>query len=209
MDKNIRETYPNKLAYLDEQLKKYSADLSVINSNPQQEFFMEIDGKQIDNREDAFIQINAFSQLTGNDLNKEKGSAEIKIGSYRGLDVYLEKTTMREDTLSLRGESSYRTKFTPDTKTGNITRLINLVNHINDRINDTNDEIRDTKLQMEVAQRELEAPFPQQEELDQYLKEQSTINKQIELQTLESESEEERYEVEYDMEDEQEHVMGI
>lgn len=187
MDKNIRETYPNKIAYLNDQLKKLTNDLSLLQSNSTQDFSMEVNGQQIDNREDAFAQINALALLKENSLNKENGSSEIRVGSYRGLEVYIEKTTFAEDNLSLRGESSYRTRFTPETKSGNITRLMNLVNHVSECIDDVTEDIKDTELQLNAAKREMDSPFPQQEELDQFIKEQSTINREIELQTMEKE----------------------
>ena len=176
MDKNVREVYPNKIAYHNGQIEKYEKDMAVINSNPIDEFQMEIEGNIITDRREAFDLIN--SKVT---LNPSNDQSEIPIGQFRGLEVVISHTGLAEDVILLKGEGTYRTRFTPETGIGNIARIMHLPSYIEGLREDERGEIEDVETQIKSAEKELETDFPQQKELDQFLKEQNQINSEIEF----------------------------
>jgi hypothetical protein len=185
MDKNIREVYPQKIAHYTAKLEKYHRDHTVMNKHNGEEFKMIIDNRVISDRTEAFEAMMDRLPILSEIDDKPKVA---EIGTFRGLKVMIEANKFSDDRLILKGEDSYRTTFNRNTGSGNISRLINLSSHVEKLIKDTNLEIENTEEQLRMAERELDSPFLQQEELDQVLKEQQQINSEIELETLKKES---------------------
>ena len=181
MDQNIRDIYPNKIIFLKNEKEKYTADMNTIDSHDEALFLITINGLDISEKKEAFEHILALSYM---DVTKKR----ISVGMYRGLEVLIERQESGEDLLVLQGEKVYRTRFSPETGIGNMTRLINLPNHIKQQASDTEQEIANTKLQLATAKREIEALFKHQAELDSLLKKQHEINQKIEFQTLSKEN---------------------
>lgn len=185
MDRNIRETYPNKIAYLESNLKKYEQDLDVLEKNVTHKFEMTIDGIIYDDRSEAIEKILGMTLLKPEMID---GKAQTKIGSYRGLEVVVEHSGLAESHIVLQGQSSYRTTLNPNSSTGNITRLMNLPEHVVGLVDETKKGIIQTETQLAAAKKEVNSPFTKQDELDELLKEQQQINKEIELDTLQNDS---------------------
>lgn len=177
MDQNIRDAYPNKIIFLENEKEKYTADMNTIDSYDEALFLIMINDLDISEKKEAFEHILALSYM---DVTKKS----ISVGMYRGLEILIERQESGESLLVLQGEKAYRTRFSPETGIGNITRLINLPNHIKQEAFDTEQEIANTKLQLATAKREIEAPFKHQAELDSLLKKQHEINQKIEFQAL-------------------------
>lgn len=92
LDQDLRITYPNKLARLNDLLEKYQEDKSVLNQHPISEFEMMIDGVHYTKRQEAFDEISAKYMLTASDHN---GNASIEVGQFRGLAVFIEKVLLK------------------------------------------------------------------------------------------------------------------
>lgn len=181
LDTDVRITYPNKLAKLNEDLKKYKMDNERLQKNPLSEFKMTIGSTEYTERQKAFDELYSKYQLTE---TNSYGKAVICGGTYRGFEVEIERNDYGQDQLVLKGEQTYRTNFTLDTGIGNITRLTNLPDRVQELVRMTHEEIEDTKKQIVNAEVEANKPFTKQDELNQKLKRQRELTKQIELDTL-------------------------
>lgn len=184
LDQDIRITYPNKLARSKEMLRKYEADDKTLEENPIEEFEMNIHGRHYLKRQEAFDEIQAQYLLTPVDHH---GNAMSDIGSFRGLTVAIEKSAT-QDHLVLKGESTYRTGFNIETGIGNITRLMNLPNKVAENSKITQEVIQDILQQISSAEKTIEKPFIKQGELDEKVKRQREITREIELDALKKES---------------------
>lgn len=186
MDEDLRITYPNKSARLNELLKKYETDKETIDKNQLDQFKMTINGVEITDRNVAFKQMEREFMLAGTGAN---GILVVKIGEFRGLNVKIVKEhTSAQHLLVIEGEQKYETTFNLETGIGNITRLMNLPNRIEESIGDTKDELSNLDKQIAYSEAEIDKPFNKQEELDSLVAKQREINKQMELSTLKKEA---------------------
>ena len=183
LDQDLRITYPNKLAKSKEMLGKYETDDRTLEENQFEEFEMTINGKSFLKRQEAFDEIQAQYFLTPLDHHE---NATIDIGSFRGLTVAIERSST-QDHLVLKGESTYRTGFNIETGIGNITRLMNLPNKVVENAKITQEVIQDTLQQISSAEKTIEKPFIKQGELDEKVKRQREITREIELDALKKE----------------------
>ena len=181
LDTDVRITYPNKLAKLAEDLKKYKKDNETVQKNPLSEFKLTIGQTEFTERQKAFDELYAKYQLTE---TNSYGKAVIDGGTFRGMSVEIERNDYGQDQLVLKGEQSYRTNFTLDTGIGNITRLNNLPDRVQELVKMTHEEIEETKKQVVNAELEANKPFTKQDELNQKLKRQRELTKQIELDAM-------------------------
>lgn len=177
MDQNIRDVYPNKITFLENEKEKYTADSNTIDSHDETPFLITISGLDIAEKKEAFEHILALSYM---DMTKKS----ISVGIYRGLELLIERQDSGENLLVLQGEKAYRTRLIPETGIGNVTRLINLPNHIKQQVNETDQEIENSKSQLTTALREIGEPFKHHDELGSLLKKQHEINQKIEFQAL-------------------------
>ncbi|EEU17308.1 conserved hypothetical protein [Enterococcus faecalis ATCC 4200] len=180
LDQDLRITYPNKLARLNDLLEKYQEDKSVLNQHPISEFEMMIDGVHYTKRQEAFDEISAKYMLTASDHN---GNASIEVGQFRGLAVFIEKS-VTQDNLVLKGSSSYLVGFNIETGIGNIARLMNLPERVFEYVQLTKAEIQDTHQQISSSEKEITKTFSRQSELDVQVKRQRELTREIELATL-------------------------
>lgn len=180
LDQDLRITYPNKLARLNDLLGKYQEDTATLNQHSIPEFEMMIDHVRFTKRQEAFDEMNAKYVLAAADHN---GNAAIKIGQFRGLDVFIEKS-VTQDNLILKGKGSYRVGFNVETGIGNITRLMNLPERVFEQTRLTEVEIQDTHQQISSSEKEITKPFSRQSELDVQVKRQRELTREIELATL-------------------------
>ena len=89
----------------------------------------------------------------------------VPLGSYRGFGMELAyEAFSREYQVSLKGALSHRVSLGTDVF-GNITRLDNALNGLEQRLESNREALERTKEQMVVAQAESEKPFPREGEL--------------------------------------------
>ena len=89
----------------------------------------------------------------------------VSIGSYRGFGMELSyEAFSREYQVSLKGALTHRVPLGTDVF-GNITRLDNALNGLEQRLESNREALERTKEQMVVAQAESEKPFPREQEL--------------------------------------------
>lgn len=184
MNQDLKINYPKKIAIETEKLNKYVKDVGIMGLDPSNDFTVFLGGKKYTERKDAFDEILVQSILIPEEQSK-------KIGDFKGLELYLEKSKADKDTLVLKGESSYRTDFISSTEIGNLIRLSNIPKYVQQLIDDTKKEIENLEVQINSAKKEITKPFKQQKDLELLLKEQQQVNNQIKLDTLKKEAENE------------------
>lgn len=91
--------------------------------------------------------------------------APVPLGKYRGFETELSfDTTERSYCVTVKGETSKQVSLGDDVF-GNITRIDNTVERFVDDLEKAKDSLADTKNQFETAQKEVQKPFVQEEEL--------------------------------------------
>jgi hypothetical protein len=121
---------------------------------------MEVRGDMLTDKE------NAGAALL--DVFKEvKGLEPVPIGKYRGFDMSLTLEDFgKQYVLTLKGEMSHRVELGKDAR-GNLTRIDNVLNNIENRRQVTQEHLNNLYAQAETAKAELGKPFPQEEEYRQ------------------------------------------
>lgn len=98
-----------------------------------------------------------------------------KIGEYKGFEVLAERNVIGYDYLVLRGRTDYKVDMSLS-EVGNIVKLENRFNGIQDLIPDLEKKLEGYRMNMEQAKAEFEKPFAHEKELKEKLKRQSEIN---------------------------------
>lgn len=93
-----------------------------------------------------------------------KGLEPVPVGSYRGFEMSLTLEDFgRQYVLTLKGAMSHRVELGKDAR-GNLTRIDNVLNNIENRRQTTQEHLENLYAQVEAAKAELGKPFPQEEE---------------------------------------------
>jgi hypothetical protein len=169
----LRRELPARMSFLENRLSVLRKDIELRNANspepdeksagksPNEEkenFSMTINGKVYDKRDKAGKELITLSEAYN--------SVEpIKIGDYRGFDMTLEfNPYFNMHHIILNGNDKYWVKL-GDSGAGNITKLNNILNELDDQITQTEEELKACVNQIKLAQEQLEKPFAQEDEL--------------------------------------------
>lgn len=147
---------------MEQRITCYEKDMELVkNHTPAlRETFpvMEVQGKMYEEKADARkALIEACKSMTSPD--------EIGIGSYRGLQMGLFFNSFsKEYELTLQGNQKYQVTLGTDIH-GNITRIDNALNGLEDKQAGCRDKLSGIKAQYENAKKEVQKPFSREEEL--------------------------------------------
>lgn len=147
---------------MEQRITCYEKDMELVkNHTPAlRETFpvMEVQGKMYEEKADARkALIEACKSMTSPD--------EIGIGSYRGLQMGLFFNSFsKEYELTLQGNQKYQVTLETDIH-GNITRIDNALNGLEDKQAGCRDKLSGIKAQYENAKKEVQKPFSREEEL--------------------------------------------
>lgn len=161
MEDDLCINVPQRIAQYEQSVKNYQEDLHILAEHPlPAEGFigMEISGKFYTEKEDAGAAIlsccKSATLLT-----------EAQIGSYRGFDCFLKVEGFgQEYILILRCHASYRVEL-GESATGNISRIENALNKIQELISATQERLEAERHQLDLLKEESVKPFPQEDEL--------------------------------------------
>ena len=161
MEDKVLKYYPNEIKKLETRVENVINDTEHLKANTKQiDGFqgMIIEGKEYIEKADAGQKII--------DICKAKSNPEpIEIGEYRGFKMNLSfDTADRKFHLSMKNNLSYDVELGADVH-GNITRIDNVLNGIEERIERFKNQLQDNIKQLENAKEEINRPFPQEEEL--------------------------------------------
>ena len=155
------KTFPEQIDRCKGYIVGFEADLKTLAEHPHpKDGFagMTVRGDVLTDKE------NAGAALL--DAMKEaKGLEPVPVGSYRGFQMSLTLENFGKDyILTLKGEMTHRVELGKDAK-GNLVRIDNVLNGIQNRLDSTKAQLENTYAQVESAKAELGKPFPQEAEL--------------------------------------------
>lgn len=183
---------PQELANEISELKNIEADIKALADYPIEhdseghEAFspMTVNGRTFTDRKEAGAALikAAIQSAIGNKNNA------VTIGEYKGfkLDVYTDSAG--KVNLYIKGKSSVSIIMS-ESEGGNITKINNALNNIEDRIVRYKDRIEALKRQIENSKTELTKPFPQEQELKDKLERQTELALLLNLDNTEKQQE--------------------
>lgn len=183
---------PQELANEISELKNMEADRKALADYPIEhdseghEAFspMTVNGRTLTDRKEAGAALikAAIQSAIGNKNNA------VTIGEYKGfkLDVYTDSAG--KVNLYIKGKSSVSIIMS-ESEGGNITKINNALNNIEDRIVRCKDRIEALKKQIENSKTELTKPFPQEQELKDKLERQTELALLLNLDNTEKQQE--------------------
>lgn len=183
---------PQELANEISELKNMEADRKALADYPIEhdseghEAFspMTVNGRTLTDRKEAGAALikAAIQSAIGNKNNA------VTIGEYKGfkLDVYTDSAG--KVNLYIKGKSSVSIIMS-ESEGGNITKINNALNNIEDRIVRCKDRIEALKRQIENSKTELTKPFPQEQELKDKLERQTELALLLNLDNTEKQQE--------------------
>ena len=183
---------PQELANEISELKNMEADRKALADYPIEhdseghEAFspMTVNGRTFTDRKEAGAALikAAIQSAIGNKNNA------VTIGEYKGfkLDVYTDSAG--KVNLYIKGKSSVSIIMS-ESEGGNITKINNALNNIEDRIVRCKDRIEALKKQIENSKTELTKPFPQEQELKDKLERQTELALLLNLDNTEKQQE--------------------
>ena len=162
LEDKIIKYYPQRITSLENRINGLTEDVKTAKQHPKptdDRFVgMEVKGVFYSEKADAGKAIiEACKEMTS--------PAPIPLGKYRGFETELSfDTTERSYCVTVKGETGKQVSLGDDVF-GNITRIDNAVERFADDLEKAKDSLADTKNQFETAQKEVQKPFVQEEEL--------------------------------------------
>lgn len=156
------KTLPQQIAKYEQSIEGYLSDMDRLkeNTHPNEDGFspMEVEGTVYTDKKAAGSAILAAC--------KAMTSPEpVPLGQYRGFSMDLSFASLtREFKVTLKGALYYTTNLGTDVF-GNILRLDNLLESMEERISTCREQLENTRMQLENAKLEVDKPFPQEDEL--------------------------------------------
>ena len=160
LEDKVLKYYPKEIQQYEERIAGTTADIARRDKNTPAEGFPPMNVKGIAYTEKAQAGkalLEACSQM--------ESTEPVSIGSYRGFGMELSyEAFSKEYQVSLKGALSHRVSLGTDVF-GNITRLDNALNNLEQFLGSYRGALERTKEQMETAKTEAEKPFPREREL--------------------------------------------
>ncbi len=169
--------YPKAIAEGEKRLDGLIKDKATRDSNHSEEFMMVINGRTYTERDEAgkrLMLVEHSLPISDND---------VAVGTYSGFELKIRKQAFMNGKAVkyvLSGERDYSIEPS-DSPHGNTMRLDNALKGIEDLINKTQIDLEDDKRNLELAKVEYEKPFAYGDELEQKLKRQAELNKELNL----------------------------
>lgn len=114
-------------------------------------------------------------------ISKCKTGEMSSIGMFKGFELLVEKNFLDINYLVLRGKTDYKTELSTS-PVGNMVKLENLFNGIQDNIEFLEKKIAQYKGDLEASKTEYEKPFAYEEELRTKLARQGELNAMLDLE---------------------------
>ena len=184
LEDKIIKYYPQRITSLENRINGLIADVETAKQHPKptdDRFVgMEVKGVFYSEKADAGKAIiEACKEMTS--------PAPVPLGKYRGFETELSfDTTERSYCVTVKGETSKQVSLGDDVF-GNITRIDNTVERFADDLEKAKDSLADTKNQFETAQKEVQKPFVQEEELKSKLARLDELNILLNMDKKENE----------------------
>ena len=184
LEDKIIKYYPQRITSLENRINGLTEDVKTAKQHPKptdDRFVgMEVKGVFYSEKADAGKAIiEACKEMTS--------PATIPLGKYRGFETELSfDTTECSYCVTVKGETGKQVSLGDDVF-GNITRIDNAVERFADDLEKAKDSLADTKNQFETAQKEVQKPFVQEEELKSKLARLDELNILLNMDKKENE----------------------
>ena len=160
LEDKVLKYYPKEIQQYEERIAGTTADIARRDKNTPAEGFPPMNVKGI-----AYTEKAQAGQALLDACSQMESVGPVPLGSYRGFGMELAyEAFSREYQVSLKGALSHRVSLGTDVF-GNITRLDNALNGLEQRLESNREALERTKEQMAVAKTEAEKPFPREQEL--------------------------------------------
>lgn len=197
--KLLKQSFMNQKYQLQDKIAKfYPSEISRLTNNIKS---MEEDTTRL--KEETHENADGFSPMIINGITYTKKedagkallkecqmlkSMEVKtIGNYRGFEIQISYDSMMKImSATLKNKFSYQVELGTDTF-GNITRINNVLDGIEERISKTELNLENIKKQEENAKEEVKKDFPKEQELKDKQAELAEINKELKIDEEEHE----------------------
>ena len=164
---------------VDEVVLQYAEFKALAVSDPKIKRKMEVDNEVYHRLVDERTKAGEYLKMQMANLGHEAGDT-VSAGTYAGLQVMLKRGAFQDVLLCLKGEGSYQVDA-GESALGNITRLENLAEKIPQYLKDEERKLGELKEQFEAAKVQAERPFSEEEKLSEFLKEQVSLNLELEF----------------------------
>ena len=115
------------------------------------------------------------------EISKCKNGETTHIGKFKGFELLVEKNFIGVDYMVLRGRTDYKAELSTS-PVGNMVKLENLCQGINQGIPELEKRIEQYQRDMEQSKQEYEKPFTQEEELNEKVARLNELNVQLDLE---------------------------
>lgn len=179
LERNINQYYPESITHHQDNIKRISADVELLQQTEDRDFQITVDGKTFNERVPAGELLMMLSRL-----DDWKGTdTPLSVGEYRGLALSLEHGSFESLQFTLKGSHTYRGDLGLS-ELGAITRIENAAGQIAKLLSDEKDELANFERQLMEAKKEIIKPFEYEQRLSEYAARQSEINTSLEFQEL-------------------------
>lgn len=163
LEDQIIKTLPQQIAKYEQSIEGYLSDMDRLkeNTHPNEDGFspMEVEGTVYTDKKAAGSAILAACKAM-------TSPGTVPLGQYRGFAMDLSFESMfQQFKVTLKGALCYTITLGTDVF-GNILRLDNLLESMEERINTCREQLENTRMQLENAKLEVDKPFPQEDELE-------------------------------------------
>ena len=172
----LEREIPDKIEKLNIQIERVKKDIQRRNENSdyknlEKQFRIKIEKKTYEDRSKAGEHLLKFMRI-GN-VNQKYHAGEI-CGFSLNVEKKLNMLSGVEHILEVAGESSY-CKEASGSESGNITRIVNLIRGMDERLNQLQQSLNENKKAYETIKQEYEKPFQYENELAEKVKRQKEL----------------------------------
>ena len=160
LEDRLLQYYPREIAATKAAIMGCEADIKTRDAHPAPADGLagiELQGQHYDERV-------AAGEALLNILPTVQDTQPVHIGSFRGFDVEVSLEAFGKHVLTLKGALEHHVELGEDAR-GNVTRIENAMPMIGGKLDTFRARLSDLERQVENARKELEKPFPQEDEL--------------------------------------------
>lgn len=161
LEHKIQNMYPDRIRVLQKLIQRYEEDLTIRLPKNDDAFDMILIDNRYTDKGAAGERIAKLCKGIKNDWTK--------IGEYRGFELQMMFDGQRDYKVSVVGKASY-TVVLGESPFGNITRIDNVIDKIDDVLRNARQDLNYTIQQMEEARKIIEQPFEHEKDLELKIK---------------------------------------
>lgn len=172
--------YPQWIENVQQEIQDLQTDMLLSSKFSNHPFAMELDGTTFTERPKAGEMLLLLFNMT-----EIQADESMRIGSFRGFDLFLARQSMYNVHLEIKGAKSYAIDL-GESELGNLSRIENAIEKIPALLEDAVQKEKRMNEQFIAAQNEVDKPFEFDETLQQMVARQSEINSALEFEELQA-----------------------